>query len=337
MNMSHSNNTIDLAPLKLKKIGILGYGNQGRAQALNLRDSGFKIFIGLRSNSQSRKIAHKDGFQSYSFEEIATKADILMFLTPDETHSELFSVITASLSSRLSSPPLAQRALAGIQTTMAIYPILGFSHSYSFILGDLKLPNNLKYFLVAPKATGIAMRKAYLSGGGVPVVVSWSHKNLKPLTLAYAKALGCTKNKVFYANFKQEVISNLFSEQCLLPGGILELLKQGYETMVENGISPLMAFYESFYKLKFMVDILLEKGVAGMFEAISPIASYGALTRGQKVCDKKIKQRMKVILKDIKNGTFSKEWKKRESNLQKLKKSSFNKELEKLFLSSRNS
>ena len=302
---------VKTALMNKMKIGILGYGNQGRAQALNLSDSGFEVCIGLRNQSTSIKLARKDGFHIFSLRKLASHCDILMFLTPDETHAEIFHECFPSLQRNQSHP----------------LPTLGFSHSYSFIFGNLVIPKNFKYFLVAPKATGQALRQSYISGG-VPTAVCWSHKSIKTLPFTYAKALGCSKNYIFYADFKEEVISNLFSEQALLPGGIYELLKHGYETMIENGISPTMAYYESFHKLKFMADILLDKGSRGMFEAISPIASYGALSHGSFVCNTNLKKRMKKILEDIQKSKFSKEWENEVKNnykgLQKLKKKILN-------------
>ncbi len=177
--------------------------------------------------------------------------------------------------------------------------ILGFSHGFNLVFEKLRLPENNEYILLAPRATGIEVRKAYLKGAGAPAAVTWKSEQSRDITLAYAKAIGCAHNVVFKTTLQEEVFSNLFSEQCALPGGVIEILKKSYEVLIEKGISPLMAYFECFYKLKILVDVLDQKGIEGFYRSISSTASLGALTIGPRVIDNNVKDKMKTVFNEI--------------------------------------
>ena len=299
---------ISLDPLKKLNIGIVGFGHQARAQGLNLLDSGFKVSIGLREKSLSQTQAKKDGFHVLTISELVQKFDLVMLLIPDEVQAQVYK--------------------EEIEPFLSSNKILGFSHGFNLVFDKICLPKGVEYILVAPKATGIHVRRSYLKTKGVPLAVDWKSERSKDLTLAYARAIGGARSFIFKATLQEEVFSNLFSEQCALPGGLTELLKKSYEVLRENGVSPVMAYFECFYKLKVLVDLIDERGLEGFYRGISSTASFGALTSGPKIIDENIKSKMKAVFEEIKSGVFSKKDRK---TLEDLLAQEKNHPLEKMF------
>ncbi|MBI4041789.1 MAG: ketol-acid reductoisomerase [Deltaproteobacteria bacterium] len=288
MMQVYEDKRLSLSALSSKKIAVLGFGSQGRAQALNLKDSGLTVCIGLRAKSRSHTTAKNLGFQVWDIATAVMRSDIILVLLPDEAHPDVFQ--------------------KEILPHWHPSKILGFAHGFSIVFKTIGLPKNSKYFLLAPKGPGYLVREKFLEGSGVAAAVAWGQAEIKSIALAYGKAIGATRALLFKTTFEEEVFSNLFSEQCVLPGGINEILKKGFEVLVEAGISPLMAYFECFYKLPFVADFLQKKGFSGTAQSISPIATYGALSQGPFIIDASTKHRMKVILQNIKKGTFAKSW-----------------------------
>lgn len=284
----YAHQDISLTPLRRKKIAVIGYGSQGRSQALNLRDSGCDVGVGLRPRSSSRLRVRSDGLESFSIPDVVNQSDIIMLLFPDEWHGETFH--------RFVQPHLTPSKIVGV------------AHSYSLVFKTLQVPKEVGVFLVAPKGPGGLVRENYLKGDGVPAAVCWRPTHLGPIALAYAKAIGCSRSCVFETSFKEEVISNLFSEQCVLPGGVIEIMKLGFDVLVKHGASPLMAYFECFYKFKLLADLLDKKGLSGLKGAISDTALYGYLSRGKRLGIPDVRQVMEGIYSEIKNGKFAKEW-----------------------------
>ncbi len=294
MTKIYADKNISLQPLKDKIIGIIGYGNQGRAQALNLKNSGFNVCIGLRPKSASFKKVRQDGLRACFIKDAVQRSDIIMLLFPDEFHGEVFKKLIQPF---LSSPKM-----------------IGLAHSYSYVFGEVKIPKNAGLFLVAPKGPGSEVRRKYMEKSGVAAAVNWNQPQVKSITLAYAKAIGCSRSCVFKTTFQEEVFSNLFSEQCVFPGGMIHMMKEGFDFLVKQGISREMAYFECFYKLDLLVDLLKKKGLGGLKGSISDIALYGSLSRQRKLKEKNPSLAMKEIYRAIKKGQFSKEWQKETKN-----------------------
>lgn len=277
--------------LKGKKITVLGYGSQGRAQALNLRDSGCDVTVGLRSGSSSFKKTKKDKINAKSIPEALKGADFICFLFPDEFQAEVYQQYVKDI----------------LKKNMALV----FAHGFNITFKKIKPPSDVDVFLAAPKGPGPTLRKAYISGQGLPFLVAIgqdaSGKALES-ALAFAKAAGCLKGHVFKTTFKEETITDLFGEQTVLCGGVIELMKAAFETLVEGGLSPEMAYFECFHELKFIVDILHEKGIAGMGKVISHTAHYGGMTRGKRLINDQVKKELKKIFSEICSGKFAEEW-----------------------------
>lgn len=280
----------DLDFLRNKTIGILGYGSQGGAQARNLADSGFEVIIGLPSQSKSRKAAAKDGFKVYLPEEIPLKADIISFLAPDHLHSEIFN------------KSIAKKLKSG----QALIFAAGFSIHFKLI----KPPKYVDVILVAPAGPGKIMRELFLQNQGIPAFLAIGQnysKKAQGIGLAYAKGIGCTKAFVMETTFKDETLGDIFGEQVVLCGGLSELIKSGFETLVKNGLSPENAYMECLYQLDLIVKLLKEKGIKGMYDEISVLAGYGAGVTGKKIIDSAVKKKMQKIFAEIKSGKFAKE------------------------------
>lgn len=286
----YRNRDANLNFLKNKTIGILGYGSQGRAQAQNLADSGFKAIIGLPSKSKSRKAAAKDGFKVYLPDQIPLKADIISFLAPDHLHSEIFNkLITKNL-----------------KPGQALIFAAGFSIHFKLI----KPPKYVDVILVAPAGPGRLTRELFLQNQGIPAFLAVGQnysKKAQEIGLAYAKGIGCSKTFVMETTFKDEALGDIFGEQVVLCGGLSELIKAGFETLVYNGLSPENAYMECLYQLDLIVKLLKEKGISGMYEEISVLAGYGAAVTGKKIIDSKVKSKMQKIFTEIKSGKFAKE------------------------------
>src|ERR1700760_1702435 len=281
----------DLSLLDGKTIAIIGYGSQGHAHALNLKDSGASVVVGLRSSSSSVAKAEQHGLRVGEPADAASEGDIVMMLTPDELHRQVWE--------------------SGVKDGIASGNLLMFGHGFSIHYGEVVPPPDVDVALVAPKGPGHLVRRQYLEGSGVPGLVA-VHQNASGdalgLALAYAKGIGCTRGGVIETTFKDETETDLFGEQAVLCGGVSELVTAGYETLVDAGYAPEMAYFECLHELKLIVDLMYEKGITGMRHSISNTAEYGDLTRGKRIISDTTRQAMKDVLKEIQDGTFAREW-----------------------------
>ncbi len=281
----------DLAPLAEKKIAIIGYGSQGHAHALNLRDSGQDVRVGLRADSASRPKAENAGLRVVDTATAAREADIVMMLVPDEQGSEIYERDVAP-------------GLKGGK-------YLAFGHGFNIHYKKIVPPADVNVFMVAPKGPGHLVRSEYQKGRGVPCLLAVQQDPSRDTTkvgLAYAKAIGGTRAGVLETTFKEETETDLFGEQAVLCGGLTELIRAGYETLVEAGYSPEMAYFECLHEVKLIVDLIYEGGIANMRYSISNTAEYGDMTRGKRVIGEETRRAMKALLKDIQSGKFADEW-----------------------------
>ncbi len=282
---------ISMDVLAGKTIGVIGYGIQGAAQAQCLKDSGLDVVIGLRKEGPSWDRAEKDGMKVMSVAEAAKAAQIVMMLTPDMTQKFLYTNF--------------------IQRYMEDGDALYFSHGFNITYGLIRPPPTTDVILVAPKGPGSKVREEYLKDFGVPALMAvyQDHsKQAKDKALALAMAMRFTRAGVLECTFDQETFSDLFGEQAVLCGGSTELIKAGFETLVEDGFPPELAYFEVLHELKLIVDLIQEGGIEYMWSRVSETARYGGRTRGKLVIDERVKQNMKGILKDIKDGSFAHEW-----------------------------
>ena len=291
MKMLYEKDTnIDL--IKSKKIAIFGFGSQGHAHALNLKDSGVKeVVVALRESSSSKKKAEAQGLKVMSLSDAAEWADILMMLTPDELQSQIYK------------NHIEQRMREGTS--------LAFAHGLNIHFNLINARKDLDIFMIAPKGPGHLVRSEYQRGGGVPCLMAIhqdSSGKAKDLALSYASAIGGGKSGIIKTTFKDECETDLFGEQSVLCGGLVELIKNGYETLIEAGYPPEMAYFECLHEVKLIVDLIYEGGIANMNYSISNTAEYGEYITGKKIIDSKTKERMKEVLKDIQSGKFAKQW-----------------------------
>jgi ketol-acid reductoisomerase len=287
---------IDPAPLVGKRVAILGYGNQGRAQALNLHDSGVDIVVGLRPGSGSRIEVESAGLATASIETAVTSADIAMMLAPDEIHAALYREI---------EPHLRQGAA------------LGFSHGLSVRFGLVEPRADLDIFLLAPKGPGTALRSLYEQGKGMIAVWAVAQDatgQAREIALAYGRAIGCGRAGLIASSFAEEAEADLFNEQAVVWGAVPELLIAGFETLVEGGVSPELAFLECVGELKLIAELIEARGIAGMREAISNTAELGALLGGRRIVDEGVRRRMAEVLEEIRAGRFAEELKQEEAS-----------------------
>ena len=287
--------------IKSKKVAIFGFGSQGHAHALNLKDSGVKeVVIALRDGSPSKQKAESQGLKVMSLSDAAEWADVLMVLTPDELQSQIYK------------NHIEQRMREGTS--------LAFAHGLNIHFNLINARKDLDVFMIAPKGPGHLVRSEYQKGGGVPCLMAIhqdSSGKAKDLALSYACAIGGGKAGVIETNFKEECETDLFGEQTVLCGGLVELIKNGYETLVEAGYSPEMAYFECVHEVKLIVDLIYEGGIANMNYSISNTAEYGEYITGKKIVDSKTKEKMKEVLKDIQSGKFAKQWMDENKNGQK--------------------
>lgn len=280
-----------LKPLQGKTVAIIGYGSQGRAHANNLHDSGVDVVVGLRPNGSSWKQAKQDGLTVASPAEAAAKADLIAILLPDMVQPKVF----------------AESILPNAKPGASIL----FAHGFNIHFGQIKVPDSMDVIMVAPKGPGDLVRRQYQEGKGVPCLMAVQQDASGEAfvrTLAYAHGIGGTRGGVITTSFAEETETDLFGEQAVLCGGTTELVVKGFETLVEAGYQPEVAYFECMHELKLIVDLLFEGGLAKMNKYISETAQYGDFTRGPRIVDASTKQRMKDILGEIKDGTFAKQW-----------------------------
>jgi ketol-acid reductoisomerase len=281
----------DLSLLKNKTIAILGYGSQGHAQAQNLRDSGLKVIVGQRKGGANYDLAVKDGFEPLSAAEATKAADIINILLPDEVQGDIFR--------------------ADIRPNLQKGNLLLCSHGFNIHFGQVIPPEGVDSALVAPKGPGHLVRSEYVKGGGVPCLIALgkgASDQSRRLALAYAKGIGGTRGGVIETTFAEETETDLFGEQCVLCGGVSALVKAAFETLVEAGYQPEMAYFECMHELKLIVDLFYQGGLNYMRYSVSNTAEYGDYTRGPRIVTEETKREMKKILNEIQTGQFAKEW-----------------------------
>jgi len=285
---------IDPAPLAGKRVAILGYGNQGRAQALNLKDSGIDVVVGLRGGSGSRIEVEAAGIEIALIADAVRSADVVMMLAPDEIHAALYAEI---------EPNLHEGAA------------LGFSHGLSVRFGFIEPRADLDVFLLAPKGPGTALRSLYQAGRGM--LAAWAVAqdatgNARGIALAYGRAIGSGRAGLIATTFSEEAEADLFNEQAVVWGAVPELLIAGFETLVDNGVSPELAYLECVGELKLLADLVEARGIAGMREVISNTAELGALLGGKRIVDASVRERMKEVLSEVRAGRFAEELRREE-------------------------
>ena len=281
----------DLKVLKGKTLAVLGFGSQGHAHALNLKDSGAKVIIGLYPKSKSRAVAKKHGFEVFDTAKAVRRADVIFVAIPDTKQPAVY--------------------LQDIAPNLKPGKTLLFSHGFAIHFKTITVPKDVDVILVAPKGPGHIVRRQFTEGKGVPALIAVYQnpsKQAKKTALAWAKGIGGTRAGVLETSFKEETETDLFGEQVVLCGGASALVTAGFETLVEAGYSPEMAYFECLHELKLIVDLMNESGIAGMRFSISETAKWGDVSVGPKIIDASVKKRMKAALKDIQSGKFAKNW-----------------------------
>ena len=281
----------DLGLLNGKTVGIVGYGSQGHAHALNLKDNGQNVIVGLYPGSKSRAVAEEAGLEVADVPEVAGKADVLMVLIPDHIQGGIYR------------DQIAPNLRSG--------SALMFAHGFSIHYGEVVPPPDVDVMMIAPKAPGHRMRELFQQGIGVPCLLAVhqdSTGHAKETALAYAKGLGATNAGVLETTFKFETESDLFGEQTVLCGGVTELVKAAFDTLVEGGYPPEIAYFECLHELKMIVDLMYQGGFSYMRFSVSDTAEYGDLTRGPRIIDEHVRENMRKVLADIQDGSFAKEW-----------------------------
>lgn len=281
----------DLGLLKGKKIAVLGFGSQGSAQALNLKDSGLDVIVGLKKGSLSWKSAQEQDLKVFETAKAAGLADYIHVLVPDEVQGDVYK--------------------KGILPFLGKGKVLSFSHGFNICFGFIKPPKNVDVVLISPKAPGKAVREKFISGegaNGVFAVHQNSSGKAKEIALAFAKGIGLTRQGISQCTFEDETHINLFAEQAVLCGGLSELIKSGYETLVKKGYPEKLAYVEIVKQTKLLADLIAQGGIEYMWSEISNTAEYGGRTRGPRVIGKASRTEMKKILKEIEGGKFAKEW-----------------------------
>ena len=279
----------DLSIIKSKKVAMIGFGSQGHAHAENLRDSGVEVVVGLRPNGSSAKKAEAKGFKVLSVAEATKYADVIMILTPDELQSEIFA--------------------NEIEPNLSEGKAIAFGHGFNVHFGQIKVPKGVDCIMIAPKAPGHTVRSEFVNGGGIPDLIAVAQDatgKAKELALSYASAIGGGRTGIIETTFKDETETDLFGEQAVLCGGLCALINAGFETLVEAGYEPEMAYFECLHELKLIVDLIYQGGMADMRYSISNTAEYGDYVSGQRVVNETSKAAMKQILKEIQDGTFAK-------------------------------
>lgn len=284
-------NDADISVLKGKKIAIIGYGIQGRGQALNLRDSGLSVIVSEIKESPNYEIAKDDGFEPVAADRAADEADVIQMLTQDHVQAKVYKDF--------------------VEKNLSNKKALVFSHGFNIHFRQIIPPKTIDVFMVAPKGPGSLVRRMYEEGKGVPCLVAVFQDytgNALKAALAYAKGIGGTRAGVIETTFKEETETDLFGEQVVLCGGVTELIKAGFETLVESGFQPEIAYFECLHELKLITDLIYETGIQGMRRRVSDTAEYGDLTRGKRIITDQTRKEMKKILDEIQSGKFAKEW-----------------------------
>lgn len=281
----------DLSLIASKKVAVLGYGSQGHAHALNLRDSGVDVRVGLRPGSATAARAEADGLTVTSVAEACKQADVIMVLVPDQVQKALYE--------------------AEIEPNLSDGDALFFAHGFNVHFGLIRPPAGVDVVMVAPKGPGHLVRRTYLEGKGTPSLLAVHQDatgNAHDLGKSYAKALGATRAGLLETTFKEETETDLFGEQVVLCGGLTSLVMAGFETLVEAGYQPESAYFECLHELKLIVDLMYEGGISWMRHSISDTAEYGDLTRGPRIVDERTRAEMRKILEEIQSGRFATEW-----------------------------
>ncbi|NLO96707.1 MAG: ketol-acid reductoisomerase [Peptococcaceae bacterium] len=281
----------DLGILKGKKIAVMGWGSQGHAQSQNLKDSGLDVIVGLRRGSARWAQAEAAGLKVMTVAEAAAQADFIQILLPDEQQRKVYQ------------EEILPHLKAG--------KVLGFSHGFNIHFGQIVVPADVDVIMVAPKSPGHLVRRTYLEGAGTPALIA-VHQNASgnalQIGLAYAKGIGTTRAGVLETTFKEETETDLFGEQAVLCGGVTELVRAGFDTLVEAGYQPEIAYFECLHELKLIVDLMYEGGISNMRYSISDTAQYGDLTVGRRIITQETRKEMRKILSEIQSGQFAKEW-----------------------------
>ncbi|MBC7246490.1 MAG: ketol-acid reductoisomerase [Actinobacteria bacterium] len=281
----------DLSLLEGKTVAVIGFGSQGHAHALNLHDSGVKVVVGLREGSPSRERAREAGLEVAGVAEAAEAGDIVMMLVPDQDHREVYE----------------KSVRAGLKEGNALF----FAHGFNIHFNQVVPPAYVDVVMVAPKSPGHMMRRVFEQGSGVPSLVAVHQDytgNALPLGLAYAKGIGSTRAGVLRTTFREETETDLFGEQCVLCGGVTELIRAGFDTLVEAGYQPEIAYFECLHELKLIVDLIYEGGISYMRYSVSDTAEYGDLTRGRRIINEETRKEMRRILEEVVSGEFAREW-----------------------------
>ncbi|MCW7071395.1 MAG: ketol-acid reductoisomerase [Methanophagales archaeon] len=283
----------DLGVLSGKTVAVVGYGNQGSAQAQNLHDSGVEVVVGVREGGKSWERARADGLKVATVEDAVAGAEIIHLLVPDEVQSQVYE--------------------ASIKPHLSEGKALGFSHGFNITFGWIKPPENIDLIMIAPKGPGFMVRQLYNEGFGVPALIAVEQDfsgNAKATALALAKAMNFTKPGVLETTFYEETTSDLFGEQVVLCGGVSELVKAGFETLVEKGYQPEVAYFECLHELKLITDLVQQGGLGFMWQMVSNTAEFGGRTRGSRIISGATKQEMRRIWDEIVSGKFAEEWRK---------------------------
>jgi ketol-acid reductoisomerase len=281
----------NLSTLKGKKIAIIGYGSQGHAQAQNLRDSGLNVIVAEMKGTENYQFALQDGFKPISASEASKQADLIQILTQDHVQAKLYEM--------------------DVKPNLQKGKTLLFSHGFNIHYGQIVPTKEIDVVMIAPKGPGHLVRREFQKGAGVPSLVAIYQdfsKKAKQTALAYAKGIGATRAGVIETTFKEETETDLFGEQAVLCGGVTELIKAGFDTLVEAGYQPEIAYFECLHELKLIVDLIYEGGIPFMRYSVSDTAEYGDLTRGKRIINSETREEMKQMLKEVQTGSFAKEW-----------------------------
>jgi ketol-acid reductoisomerase len=284
-------NDANLELIRGKTIGIIGFGSQGHAHALNLRDSGMNVMVGLYPGSKSWQEAQMAGLRVGTVEEVARSADIIMMLAPDQVQKKIYD--------------------ESIAPSLRAGQMLMFAHGFNIHYNQIVPPSDIDVTMIAPKAPGHKVRENFVAGIGVPAIVAVhqnASENAKEIALAYGRGIGSAKAGIIETTFEEETETDLFGEQAVLCGGVTALVKTAFETLVQAGYQPEIAYFECFHELKLLVDMMHEGGMAYMRYSISDTAEYGDYTRGPKIIDDHVRQNMKQVLQNIRSGAFAREW-----------------------------